>query len=67
MSETFDIEDIKRLDVKPGDVLLVTVAPGTSQEVADVIRNRFETTLPIRVLVKPADVQVEVVGPERVR
>ncbi len=64
---TIEIEEIQRLNVQPGDVLLVSVPPGTSQEVADAIRNRFETTLPVRVLVKTLDVQVEVAGPERVR
>lgn len=67
MPEPFEIEDIKRLDVKPGDVLLVTVPPETSQETADHIRNRFETTLPVRAIIRTSDVQVEVVGPERVR
>lgn len=67
MSEAFDIEDIKRLDVKPGDVLLVTVPTGMSQEVAARLANMFETNLPIRVVVKTSDVQVEVAGPECVR
>jgi hypothetical protein len=67
MSETYDIEDIKRLNVKPGDVLLVSVAPGTSQEVEARIRNMFETNLPIRAIVTTSDVHVEVAGPERVR
>jgi hypothetical protein len=67
MSETFDIEDIKRLDVKPGDVLLVTVPRQMTAEAAERVKNAFETTLPIRAIVKTADVHVEVVGPERVR
>lgn len=67
MEEKIEIVDVQRLNVKPGDVLLVTVPPGTSQEVADHIRNRFETTLPVRAIVKNSEVQVEVVGPERVR
>jgi hypothetical protein len=67
MSETFDIEDIKRLDVKPGDVLLVTVPRQMTAEAAERVKNAFETNLPIRVLVKTSDVHVEVAGPERVR
>ena len=62
-----EIEDVQRLDVKPGDVVLVTVPPGTEQVTADYIKNRFETTLPVRVLVKTSNIQVEVVGPERVQ
>lgn len=65
--DKIEIEDVQRLNVQPGDVLLVTVPPGTSEEIVNRIRNKFETTLPVRVLVKTSDVQVEVAGPERVR
>lgn len=61
-----EIEDVKRLNVGPGDVLLVTVPSGTTPERANDIRNRFETRLPVRVLVKTADVQVQVVPEESV-
>lgn len=57
---TYDIEDIKRLKVQPGDVLLVTVPQGTPPNVAQQIKNTFETNLPIRALVRTADIQVEV-------
>lgn len=67
MEEKFTIEDVQRLDVKPGDVLLVTVPRTMSLENVERVKNAFETHLPVRVLVKPADVQVEVAGPERVR
>jgi hypothetical protein len=62
-----EIEDIKRLDVKPGDVLLVTVPREMSSEAAQRVANAFETTLPVRAIIKTSDVRVEVVGPERVR
>jgi hypothetical protein len=62
MSQTIDIEDIKRLNVKPGDVLLVTVPQGATADQAQHIKNLFETNLPIRVVVKTAEVEVEIVG-----
>jgi hypothetical protein len=58
---SIEIEDVQRLNVKPGDVLLVTVPHGTSAQDVDYVKNKFETTLPVRVIVKPSDVQVEVV------
>lgn len=61
MEEKITVEDVQRLNVKPGDVLLVTVPRTTPPEAAQRIKNTFETQLPIRVLVKSADVQVEVV------
>lgn len=56
-----EIEDVQRLDVKPGDVLLVSVPPGTTAQDAAHVKNAFETTLPIRVVVKTSDIQAEVV------
>lgn len=65
---SFEIEDVRRLNVKPGDVLLVTVPQKlATDELIARIKNVFETQLPIRVIVKTSDVQVEVAGPERVR
>lgn len=54
------IEDVKRLDVQAGDVLLVTVPPGTTQRQADDVKNRFETILPVRAVVMTSGVEVEV-------
>lgn len=64
--DKIEIEDVQRLNVQPGDVLVVTVPPGTSQEVVEHIRNKFETTLPVRAIVKTSDVHVEVAGPAEV-
>lgn len=64
---TYDIEDIKRLNLKPGDVLLVTVPQATEPEQAHAIKNLFETNLPVRVIVKPADVGVEVISEQVTR
>lgn len=57
---TYEIEDIKRLQVKPGEVLLVTVPQGTVTEVAERIKNVFETNLPVRAIVTTGDIHVQV-------
>jgi hypothetical protein len=64
---TYDIEDIKRLNVQPGDVLLVTMPRGSSMERAEQIRDTLETNLPVRVLFRTPGVEVEVIGQERTR
>ncbi len=64
---SLDIEDIKRLEVKPGDVLIVTVPPGMNPEQVERVKNVFETNLPVRAIVKTADIEVEVAGQERTR
>jgi hypothetical protein len=66
VSGPLDIEDVKRLNVAPGDVLLVTIPPGRTERDVDHIKNVFETVLPVRVIVRTADIGVEVAGPERV-
>lgn len=66
MEEKITIEDVERLNVQPGDVLLVTVPSGTTPERAKDVLNRFETRLPVRVIVKTADIQVQVVPEESV-
>ncbi len=62
-----DIEDVHRLNVNPGDVLIVTVPPDTDQEQVYRIKNLFETNLPVRAIVKTANIEVEVAGPEVTR
>lgn len=61
---TFEIEDIQRLKVQPGDVLLVTIPAGSSQSESERVKYTFETFLPVRAVVKTADIQVEVVSGE---
>lgn len=67
MPEPFEIEDVKRLNVAPGDVLLVTVSQHTTMQQADRIKNLFETTLPCRVVVMSPGITVEVAGKEVTR
>ncbi len=66
MSETITIEDVKRLDVQPGDVLLVTVPPVAAAQQADQIRAVFAEALPgVKIIVRSSDVDVEVVSEQR--
>lgn len=64
MPEPFEIEDVKRLNVAPGDVLLVTVPQHTTMEQAAYIKNAFETQLPVRVVVMSSGVTVEIANEE---
>lgn len=67
MSESFTVEDIKRLNVQPGDVLLVTVPEGTTAQHAQAVTNAFEANLPVRMVLKTPEIQVEVVREEDAR
>lgn len=55
MSDTIGIESIQRLDVKPGETLVVTLSDGVTQEaferMADVLRQKL-----------PADVKLLIVN-----
>jgi hypothetical protein len=58
---SIEIQDVERLKVDPGDVLLVTISREMTPQDAQHVKNVFETTLPVRVIVKTPDIQVEVV------
>ncbi|HZM83777.1 MAG TPA: hypothetical protein VFC19_49290 [Candidatus Limnocylindrales bacterium] len=64
MPEPFEIEDIKRLNIQSGDVLLVTVPQHTTMQQAAQIKNIFETQLPVRVIVITSGVTVEIANRE---
>ncbi len=66
VSQTITVEDIKRLTVRPDEMLLVTVPRGMPFVEIERVKNLFETSLPVRALVKSADIHVEIVraGPE---
>jgi hypothetical protein len=59
-----DIEDIRRLVVNPGEMLVVRVPRGTTAEGAAQVKDRVKAVLPdgVRVLVAPVDVDFEVVS-----
>src|SRR5262245_64920085 len=66
MSEHITIEDVQRLDVRPGDVLLVTVPADTTPDQVTRLVEVFESRLPdVRVIVKGTSVGVEVVAADR--
>lgn len=63
MTEKIEIDDIKRLQVKPGDVLLVTVPEHTTRQIAEIIKERFADHLPdVKVIVMTAGIEVGVVS-----
>lgn len=58
-----EIEKVERLDVKPGEVLLVTVPDHTTASAAERVKVRLEEHLPgVKVIIKTANVGVEVVA-----
>jgi protein involved in polysaccharide export with SLBB domain len=64
-TELPEIERLEIIELRPGDVLLVTVPAHVSRQEAEEIRTVFETKFPGRsVLVKPVDVTVEAVRDE---
>lgn len=59
------IEDVKRLYVKAGDVLLVTVPAHTTNHVAEYIKEQFEKHLPdVKVIIMTTGIAVGVVSQE---
>jgi hypothetical protein len=63
MPRTIEVEQVERLDIRPGEVLLVTVPDHTSAEVAERIRERFERRLPdVKILIKTAGITVKVIS-----
>lgn len=68
MGEDITLEDVKRLRLQPGDVLVVRCREQVSQSVASAILRRVAEVFPEnRVLVMDAPVEgIEVWGPEAV-
>lgn len=62
----FRLKDVARLDLKPGDSLVVTVPDATSAQMAHDIRERIAATLGDRwtgkVLVLPESMHVSIVS-----
>lgn len=53
MSQSIPLESIKRLDIKPGDVLVATVPSGTTPERLQLVADQLKSKLPddIKLLV----------------
>jgi hypothetical protein len=64
VKQTIEVDSIARLDIKPGETLLVTVPTPTSRDEVHAIRDAFMTQLPegVRVLIKSGDIEVSVVA-----
>lgn len=59
-----DIEDVKRLKLAPGDVLVLRTGPGTTAEKARVIADQLAPVFPDnKVVTMSNDVELAVVEP----
>lgn len=59
------VTDIKRLSVRPGEILLVRVPPeGLTPEVAQQMRRAFQEALPagVKVIIASDDISVEAIA-----
>ena len=62
MSAPFEIEDVKRITLHPGDTLVAKVAMNLSQEQANRIRHELKAIFPDhQVLITTPDVDLEIV------
>lgn len=67
MATKIDIEDVERLNVAPGDVLLITMPLGATVEECQRVQKAIEGRLPVKAIVKTSGIQVQVVAASEVR
>lgn len=65
MSASIELQDVRRLDVSPGEVLLVTVPSHTTADQAAEMRDQLGAVLPdgVQVIFKTPDVDVVAARP----
>jgi hypothetical protein len=65
MSQTIELESIRRLDIKPGEILVATLPRRATQEHASFAHAQLKANLPdgVEVLVVTADVDLSVLCP----
>jgi hypothetical protein len=64
VSETIEVESIRRLDVKPGETLVITLPHHLSAQEMDELRVKIEDRLPdgVKALLTSPDVELTVVA-----
>lgn len=65
MSQTIEVESIRRLDIKPGETLVVTLPAGTPAEDVQRIRDLILDHVPdgVKLMLVSADVDLSVLCP----
>lgn len=61
------IEDLKRIDLKPGEILVVRLPGDTSRAMADAARRQFDKAIPtniVMVYVGDEPIQFEAISPK---
>jgi hypothetical protein len=60
-----ELEDVRRLDIKPGQILVATVPDHTTIQQAEQIRDHLRTELPdIKVMVVSHNLELMVLNPQ---
>ena len=64
MPQTIEVESIQRLDVKPGETLVVRLPERTTSEVARQVKAAVEAAVPdgVQVLITSANIELTVVA-----
>jgi hypothetical protein len=65
VSQTIELESIRRLDIKPGEYLVVTLPADTWRETVHQIREQMEAHLPegVKLMLMSANVELSVLCP----
>lgn len=62
-----ELEDIRRLDIRPGQILVATLPEGATPQEADQVHEILKAKLPngVNVLVKTSNADLMVLNPEQ--
>jgi hypothetical protein len=64
VSQTIEVESIRRVDIKPGEILEVTLPPGTDADTAQRVHALLTAELPdVKILLMSAGVDLQVLCP----
>ena len=64
MTQTIEVESIRRLDIKPGETLVVGLPERATREEMEQVRATLPNYLPdgVKVLITSANIELSVVG-----
>lgn len=64
MTQTIELESIRRLDIKPGEILVAGLPDGATAETGARVKAALEAAVPdgVNVLVKSASIDLSVVA-----
>jgi hypothetical protein len=64
MSQTIELESIRRVDIKPGETLVATLPAGATRQEVEEVRDSLHRLLPdgVKVLVGNSNVDLNVIS-----